>query len=148
MTVKPAHEDLLLWSQNRVEPWKICFCSKSGFDGCMAELWLLTAAAATAEISIIKIGLVYVIMIVITLWRHPAPSPCSHSQLTYIHYTLISCGAVFKRDFCVCVCMCMCAVLLFCPACRCTRIGSSSSLSRMIHSSVLSEYNSLCKRGD
>ena len=64
MTVKPAHEDLLLWSQNRVEPWKICFCSKSGFDGCMAELWLLTAAAATAEISIIKIGLVYVIMIV------------------------------------------------------------------------------------
>ena len=64
------------------EPWKICFCSKSGFDGCRrsarrkprlsCSAYALVGVVVAAEISIIKIGLVYVIMIVITSWRHPA----------------------------------------------------------------------------
>lgn len=56
MTNFPNRDDRedLLWPR---EPWKIC--SKSGFS-------------AAAEISIIKIGLVYVIMIVITLVAPPA----------------------------------------------------------------------------
>ena len=140
MTVKPAHEDLLLWSQNRVEPpWKICFCSKSGFDGCMAELWLLTA-----EISIIKIGLVYVIMIVITLWRHPAPSQSLQSLTAHIHalHAHLLWRGFQKRLLC-CVQSCY-----FAPASSGIRHSSLDSGRGIETACVLSEYNSLCKRGD
>lgn len=61
-------------------PWKIC--SKSGFDGC-------------CRISIIKIGLVYVIMIVITLVAPPVATCLPHALLA--SFALQS---GFKRDFC------------------------------------------------
>ena len=53
----------------------------------------LVGVVVAAEISIIKIGLVYVIMIVITSWRHHTHQPVSFSSLLSSWNN----SAVFKR---------------------------------------------------
>ena len=58
----------------------------------------------------------------------------SSPKCVQIH-TLISCGAVFKRDFCVCS-------LVILPCLPSKQTGKQAAVC------VLSVYNSLCKRGD
>ena len=78
----------------------------------------LVGVVVAAEISIIKIGLVYVIMIVITLWRHPAPSQSLQSLTAHIHtlHAHLLWRGFQKRLLCVYVCVCVQSCYFALPA--------------------------------